>query len=86
MATKVGAMAMTMSNSITVKKERCGGCQGFVSIHNKIICCSSCDLIYHAKCSVNQFEFDHINDLWMCWKCLANNPKKYNPFISLTYD
>ena len=77
---------MSKTNSNVVKKERCGGCQGFVSIHNKIICCNSCDIMYHAKCSTNKFEFDHVNNLWICWKCFANNPKKYNPFISLTYD
>ena len=69
-----------------VRKERCVGCRGYISTHNKIVVCNSCNIIYHAKCSTRLFEFDHINDLWLCWKCVANKPQKYNPFISLTYD
>ena len=48
--------------------------------------CHGCNVIYHGKCSSNYFEFDHTNGIWLCWQCIANSPKKYNPFVSLSFD
>ena len=77
---------MVASNNSIVKKERCGGCKGFILTHNKIMSCHGCKIIYHGRCSHEYFEFDNTNGIWLCWQCIANNPKKYNPFLSLSYD
>ena len=55
-------------------------------MHNKIISCESCKLIWHSKCSLGQFEYDHMKDRWTCNECLSTNPKRYNPFSSIVYD
>ena len=66
-------------------KEKCLGCEKFIWAHNKIISCSSCNIVVHAKCSKSLFEFNRIKNSWLCWQCLLK-PQKYNPFSELTHD
>ena len=61
------------------------GCDKFIWIHNKIMTCSKCDIIIHAKCAQTLFEFNSFTKSWNCFECLAK-PSKYNPFAELICD
>ena len=74
-----------MNFSTSTIKEKCLGCEKYIWAHNKIISCSSCKVIIHAKCSKALFEFDQVKNSWICWQCVLK-PQKYNPFSELTYD
>ena len=74
-----------MSSGTSTIKEKCLGCEKFIWAHNKIISCSNCEVIIHAKCSKLLFEFDQVKNSWLCWQCILK-PAKYNPFSDLTYD
>ena len=74
-----------MSSGTSTIKEKCLGCEKFIWAHNKIISCTSCNVIVHAKCSKSLFEFNQAKNSWLCWQCLLK-PPKYNPFSELTHD
>ena len=76
-----------MINQSQITKERCPGCQKFISTHNKIISCHCCSIVYHAKCSDQNFQYDCNRNVWSCFQCFSNKPKLYNPFNELAkYD
>ena len=74
-----------MSSDTSTTKEKCLGCEKFIWAHNKIMSCSSCKVIVHAKCSKSLFEFNQAKNSWLCWQCILK-PPKYNPFSGLTHD
>ena len=67
-------------------KNKCKGCQKFLLLHNKIMCCESCDNIVHAECAKFNFEFNHLNNSWQCWECFDSEKLRYNPFSNIAYD
>ena len=69
-----------------IKRGECRGCHKFILSHNKLMSCSSCDLLMHGKCAKSYFEYDQIRDRWECWECISNKPKKYNPFDARPFD
>ena len=76
-------------NSINfdVNRERCPDCGNNVLSHQKIMICQSCNAIYHAKCSEQNFKFNHVKCTWQCNECLtADRSHRYNPFDSISYD
>ena len=70
---------------INIEKEKCLGCDKFIFTHNKIMNCSNCKTIVHAKCAKSMFEFNNIVNSWHCFQCLGK-PPKYNPFSELSND
>ena len=48
--------------------------------------CESCGNIVHSECARYNFEFDHLNNSWMCWNCSSNKTMRYNPFSNITHD
>ena len=74
-----------MISSNTIKK-RCTGCQKFLLLHNRIMTCESCGDIVHSECAKYSFEFDHLNNSWVCCKCSNDKTIKYNPFINIVHD
>ena len=77
---------MDMSLGNRFHKEHCQGCNKNILKHHKFGICSGCNDIAHEKCALKLFEFDHIRENWTCWKCIQNQPKRYNPFDILFYD
>ena len=75
-----------MTSHTNVKKDKCRGCQKFISIHNKVMSCQSCKTIVHSKCALPEFEFDPLKGIWICWECANNKMNRYDPFELLTYD
>ena len=75
-----------MNSKFQITKERCPGCEKFISVHNKIMSCHCCSVVYHAKCSDKIFEYDCNRNIWLCLQCFADKPKLYNPFDVITYD
>ena len=67
-------------------KENCIGCQKSIMLHNKIITCSSCDEIAHAKCAKSIFEYNHLENSWICFECGINKVKRYNIFSTSSFD
>ena len=67
-------------------KNKCIGCQKFLLLHNKIMSCKSCGNIVHSECAKYNFEFDHLNNSWLCLDCSSNKPMRYNPFSNITHD
>ena len=57
----------------------------FIWIHNKIMTCSGCKVIVHAKCAKSIFKFNNVVNSWHCYQCLEQ-PPKYNPFAELSHD
>ena len=74
-----------MISGPSTNKEKCLGCEKFIWAHNRIMTCSSCKIIVHAKCSKSLFEFNQATNSWLCCQCLSNSPK-YNPFSKFTHD
>ena len=74
---------MMPSNTI---KNRCTGCQKFLLLHNKIISCQLCQNIVHSECAKYNFEYNHLNNSWICWDCSNSDTKKYNPFSNISHD
>ena len=74
-----------MTHMNIIEKEKCLGCDKFIFIHNKIMTCSSCKAIVHAKCAKSLFDFNNTVNSWHCFQCLAK-PPKYNPFSELSND
>ena len=74
-----------MTQTSNIELENCLGCDNFILIHNKIMTCSSCKLIVHAKCAKPMFEFNNIVNSWQCFQCAGKAPK-YNPFCELLND
>ena len=48
--------------------------------------CESCECIVHAECAKHNFEFNHLNNTWICMDCSNNDTKKYNPFSNIVHD
>ena len=69
-------------------KNKCGGCLKFLLLHNKIMSCYSCDKMVHAECAKNNFEYNHLNNLWQCQDCIIKSTfsMKYNPFSNISFD
>ena len=67
-------------------KENCIGCQKSIMLHNKIITCSSCDEIAHAKCAKSIFEYNRLENSWICFDCGSNKVKRYNIFSTSSFD
>lgn len=67
-------------------KNRCEGCNKFLLVHQKIASCKTCDKIVHSQCAVKFFNFDNITSSWGCGDCLSNNPYRYNPFATISYN
>ena len=67
-------------------KEKCEGCCKNIFMHNKVVVCSQCNAIAHFKCAQKTYNYDQIKDLWACWKCISNQPQRYNPFDSIFYN
>ena len=70
----------------TRSMEKCHGCSKNVLTHNRIVICSHCQKICHAKCAQKLYDFDHISDSWSCWECSSSVLIRYNPFKSMQYD
>ena len=67
-------------------KNKCGGCQKFLLLHNKIMSCESCSTIVHAECAKYNFQYNNLNNSWQCWDCKNNETKRYNPFANVIHD
>ena len=67
-------------------KDKCEGCNKFILLHNRIMTCSTCEIIIHSQCAKNLFQYDHIKNCWQCYKCASNATLKYNPFSTISYD
>ena len=67
-------------------KNRCEGCNKFILMHNRIVCCETCQKIIHSQCFKNKFEYNHVTDCWQCNDCISSSPPRYNPFSSISYD
>ena len=67
---------------VNIEKEKCLGCNKFILTHNKIMTCSRCKTIGHAKFSKSMFEFNNIVNSCHCFQWLGK-PLKYNPFSEL---
>ena len=78
---------MSSVNNFRTIRERCAGCNNEILCHHRIIICQSCNVIYHADCSCNNFSFDHLIKAWTCNECHLDAQNRYNPFESTTaYD
>ena len=75
-----------MIKNPTTIKNKCEGCNKNLLTHNKIMICQTCNKIYHAKCSVKNFEYNQTTDCWQCSTCISNSERRYNPFSSISYD
>ena len=49
-----------------IEKEKCLGCDKFISTHHQIVTCNSCQIIVHAKCAKSLFEFNRVANSWNC--------------------
>ena len=66
------------------EKEKCLGCDKFISTHHQIVTSNSCQIIMYAKCAKSLFEINGVAYSWNCWQCLSI-PPKYNPFSEFSY-
>ena len=69
-----------------VTKNRCESCNKFILMHNRIVCCESCEKIVHSHCAKNNFDYNSITSCWQCNSCISSNPPRYNPFSTISYD
>ena len=60
-------------------KEKCGYCEGYISIGQAITECCECDTAIHTKC-FKPIRDIFINNKFTCRKCHASNSTRYNPF------
>ena len=65
------------------KKEACSVCSKNILIGHPSIVCSSCDRIYHSKCSKNK-NFKTFRNKLFCLSCIKiHDIIRYNPFYDL---
>ena len=65
------------------KKEACSVCSKNILIGHPSIVCSSCDRIYHSKCSKNK-NFKTFRNKLFCLSCIKiHDILRYNPFYDL---
>ena len=65
------------------KKEACSVCSKNILIGHPSIACSSCDRIYHSKCSKNK-NFKTFRNKLFCLSCIKiHDIIRYNPFYDL---
>ena len=67
-------------------KNRCEGCNKFLSMHNRILSCEKCKKIVHSQCAKNLFDYNQVTDRWLCNTCINSCQKRYNPFSTIAYD
>ena len=65
----------------TLIKNKCKGCNKFILMHNKILVCSSCEIVVHSKCAKKLFQYNQPTECWQCNNCIADQPPRYNPFV-----
>ena len=68
------------------KREICENCYKEILIHQKVVICSSCNIISHFKCSKSIFTYNQTSDQWFCGTCQAENLIRYSPFNSIIYN
>ena len=67
-------------------KENCMGCHKSIMLHNEIITCSSCNKIAHGKCAKSIFEYNQLENSWICFDCGSNKVKRYSIFSTNYFD
>ena len=54
--------------------------------HMFITCSSCCDEISHAKCAKSIFEYNHLENSWICFDYGSNKAKRYSIFSTSFFD
>ena len=67
-------------------RESCGDCNSHVLCHHKIVICTGCNNLHHAKCAESSFRYDHVRLTWTCATCSTAGYDRYNPFTSSLYE
>ena len=72
--------------NINPKRELCENCCKHIYLHQKILICSTCNMISHFKCGKSSFTFNQTSDQWYCSNCSHNSISRYCPFNSICYN
>ena len=68
------------------RRELCENCCKQIYVHQKILICSSCNIISHLKCGKSLYTYNQTSDQWYCSSCYQNSLNRYSPFESICYN
>ena len=74
-----------MMSRSTLNMDKYEVCKGLIMPQSIFMVCSECNHVAHRKCAKLMFEFNHLENLWMCHQCTNNKVKRYNIFKHANY-